>query len=89
MKLTAQDKQWERESDARTLAEAETIRTTPGRLSGAKKEAKVMAKQDEKRANAMKKVVSGKVAPKKAAPKRTAPKAKPAPKRTASRGKKK
>ena len=90
--IDAQEKQWQRESDARTLAEAEEIKTDKTRMGGAKKEAKVMAKRDEKRATAMKKVAAGKVAPKKTTPaKKAAPKAKAkaAPKKTASRGKKK
>jgi len=56
LSVAAQDKKWMRESDARTLAEAERIRSTPARIKGAVKEAKVMAKEDEKRAMAMRKV---------------------------------
>ena len=92
--LDAQDRKWQRESDARTLAESEEIKSSPGRLKGAKTEAKVMATRDQKRATAMKKVASGKAPSKKAAPKaraKAAPKAraKAAPKKTASRAKKK
>lgn len=56
MKLDAQEKEWQRESDARTLAEAEQIKSDTGRMRGATKEAKKMAKKDEERARAMKKV---------------------------------
>lgn len=54
----AQDKQWEREDDARTLARAEEIRSSKARLSGAVKEAKVMVKKTEKEAKAMAKVAT-------------------------------
>ena len=76
LSVNAQDKQWQRESDANTLAEAEEIKIDKGRLGGAKKEAKVMAKRDEKRANAMKKVAAGNTVPKKSKPptKRAKPK---------------
>ena len=53
VKMTAQDKKWRAESDARTLAEADVIRKTPGRLSLAAKEAKIMAKEAMKQAAAM------------------------------------
>lgn len=56
MKMTAQDREWQRESDARTLAEAETIKSDIGRLKGATSEAKKMVKRDEERAKSMKKV---------------------------------
>ena len=56
MKMTAQDREWQRESDARTLAEAEQIKSDKGRLRGATTEAKKMVKRDEERAKAMKKV---------------------------------
>jgi len=70
LSVAAQDKKWMRESDARTLAEAERIRSTPARIKGAVKEAKVMAKEDEKRAMAMRKVAK---APARKAPARKAP----------------
>jgi len=53
VKMTAQDKKWRAESDARTLAEADVIRKTPGRLGLATKEAKIMAKEAMKQAAAM------------------------------------
>ena len=70
LSVAAQDKKWMRESDARTLAEAERIRSTPARIKGAVKEAKVMVKEDEKRAMAMRKVAK---APARKAPARKAP----------------
>ncbi len=54
--ITAQDKKWQAESDARTLAEASVIKKTPGRLKLAAREAKVMAKEAMQQAVAMKKV---------------------------------
>lgn len=52
----AEEKQWQRESDARTLAEAETIKKTPTRLKGAKAAANKMAKAKEVEAKSLKKV---------------------------------
>lgn len=54
--MDAQERAWQRESDARTLAEAEQIKSDKGRLRGATTEAKKMVKKDEDRAKAMKKV---------------------------------
>ena len=50
------EKQWQRESDAHTLAEAETIKKTPSRLKGAKTEAKKMAKVAETKAKSLNRV---------------------------------
>jgi len=50
------EKQWQRESDAHTLAEAESIKNAPARLKGAKTEAKKMAKEATIRANSLNKV---------------------------------
>ena len=55
-RLSAQDKKWQRESDAHTLAQAEEIKLSPSRMKGAVKEAKVMAKRTEIQVKAMKKV---------------------------------
>lgn len=87
--LDAQDKKWQRENDAHTLAEAEAIKADKGRLSGAKKEAKIMVKETTKRQLAMKKVASGKVTS--TVRKNTAKPAarKPASKKPATRSKKK
>ena len=43
-KMKAQDRQWERESDLRTLRDAAKIRKDPKRLAGAKAEAKAQMK---------------------------------------------
>jgi len=59
----AQDKQWQREDDARTLARAEEIKNSPVRLKGAVKEANVMVQRVEKEAKAMKRVAAKPVKP--------------------------
>ena len=51
--MTAQDKRWQTESDARILADANVIRKTPNRLKAAVKEAKNMATDAKKQATAM------------------------------------
>jgi hypothetical protein len=43
-RMTAQDRKWQAESDLRTLAEAETIRTNKARLGAARAEAKRQTK---------------------------------------------
>lgn len=45
----AERNRWQRENDAHTLAEAETIKADKARLKGAQKEAKNMVKQQEQR----------------------------------------
>lgn len=50
------DKQWEIENDARTLAEAEAIKASRSRLSGARRAAKALAKEEQVKATALKKV---------------------------------
>jgi hypothetical protein len=75
--MAAQDKKWEREDDARTLARSEEIRSDKARLSNAVKEAKVMAKVKEKEAQAMNKIASRNTA--KTPPRNTA-------KKTAAKG---
>jgi len=79
--MDAQEKKWQRESDAHTLAQAEEIKSDKGRLTGAKKEAKVMVKQTNKRAAAMKKVAGTKASTSKPVPKKAASAKKSAPKR--------
>jgi len=64
--MNAQEKQWQREWDARTLADAEEIRAKPARLKGAQQAAKTMAKDAQVKAASLSKVA-----------KTTAPKAKP------------
>ena len=55
-KMTAEDKKWAAESDAKTLAEADVIRKTPARLTAAVKQAKVMVVDAKQQATAMSKV---------------------------------
>lgn len=72
-RLSAQDKKWQGESDAHTLAEAESIKATPGRLTGAKKEVKNMAKKAALNVKSLNKVAKSKPikTPKKIAPKKS------------------
>jgi hypothetical protein len=57
-KMTAQDRKWQAESDARTLAESQVIMKDPKRLAAAAKEAQVMADKQAKEAKAMAKVAA-------------------------------
>ena len=54
--MTAQERKWRAQDDARTLSYATEIASDPKRLSAAQKEAAKMAKETEKAAMAMKKV---------------------------------
>ena len=54
--ISAQDKKWAAESDARTLAEAEAIRKDSLRLKAAAKEAKKMVGEEMIKAKALRKV---------------------------------
>ena len=54
----AQEMKWQREDDARTLARAQEIKTSPVRLKGAVKEAKIMVKKTETEAKAMRQVAN-------------------------------
>jgi len=80
--MAAEDKRWREESDVRTLAEAEKIKTDKTRFNAAAKRAKVMAADAMKEANAVKKVADKRIVgaasmKKKAAPaKRSTTKAK-------------
>jgi hypothetical protein len=56
-KVSNDAKQWQRESDARTLAEAETIKSDPKRFGGAKKEAVKLQGEHQKQAQALSKIV--------------------------------
>ena len=58
MVLTANDKIWRAESDARTLAEADVIQKDKNRLKMAVKTAKKMADERMKEATSMKKVAN-------------------------------
>ncbi len=54
--LTAADRKWEAESDARTLADAELIKADSKKLTAAKKAAVSMAKEKEKEVKVLKKI---------------------------------
>ena len=61
MVLSAQDKKWQAENDARTLVDADVIKKDRTRLSAATKAAKIMAKEEKARSTAMSKVAGMKV----------------------------
>lgn len=52
------EKQMQGEMDASTLAEADVISGTPGRLAGAKRAAVVLAVEQQKRADGLKRVAT-------------------------------
>ncbi len=84
--ITAQEKKWKAESDARTLAESRVIMEDPKRLTAAAKQAEVMAKEKAQEAKAMAKVATK--APAKPAAKPAAkPSAKAATKPKKAKGK--
>ena len=60
MSTIASEKRWQEESDASTLAQAEVILNDPERLAAAKRAAKRLAQQQEKEAEAMTRIASGK-----------------------------
>lgn len=60
-KMTADEKKWRAESDARTLAEAQKILQDNARSKAAKKAAMTMAKDLEKSATNMKLAAGGKL----------------------------
>lgn len=57
--MTAEDKKWQAEYDARTLAEAEAIKQDETRLNAAKEAAKTMVDEKQAEAEGMAKVASG------------------------------
>jgi hypothetical protein len=59
--MVASEKRWREESDVRTLAEAEKIKSDRKRVGAAKKRAKVMAADAQREANAVKKVATGRL----------------------------
>jgi len=80
-KLTAREKRWRAEDDARTLANAQVINDDPGRHVLAKRAAQRIAKQEKESADAMQGVATGKkVTPTKATKKTTRAKATGKPK---------
>lgn len=56
MSYEAQEKQWQKECDARTLADAEEIKAKPARLKGAQSAAKTMAKDAQVKAASLSKI---------------------------------
>lgn len=56
--LSADEKKWKAESDARTLSEAEIIKKDESRLVAAQEAAKELAKDSKKEAEAMDDVAS-------------------------------
>ncbi len=50
--MTAQDRKWQAENDARTLMDAEQIRTDNSRLEAAKPQVKKLASERQKEARA-------------------------------------
>jgi hypothetical protein len=57
-KLTAREKRWQSEDDARTLANSEVVRNDPTRLIRAKNAARRIAKHEKEQAEAMTHVVN-------------------------------
>ena len=57
--MEAQEAKWKAENDARTLAEADVITKDKNRMEAAQKAAEEMAAEQEKEAEAMKKVSEG------------------------------
>jgi hypothetical protein len=57
-KLTAQDRKWMAEDDARTLAQAEAIKADAKRVAAAKNAAAQMVKEQEQRTKALKTVAN-------------------------------
>ncbi len=61
--ISADEKRWRAESDARTLAEAERIKNDRPRLDSAQAAAKRMAEEEAEAAKAMRKVAGSKLKP--------------------------
>ncbi len=77
-KLTAREKRWRAEDDARTLANAQVITDDPARHVLAKRAAQRIAKQEKESADAMQNVAAGKaVKPVNPTPKKRKKKAAP------------
>ena len=60
MPTNLSDKEWKQRDDARTLAEAEKIKTDPARSKGAQVAAKKMLKEQQQETSAIAKIASGK-----------------------------
>lgn len=61
--LSAEEKRWRAEDDARTLAEAERIKEDKARMDAAQAAAKKMAEEEEERIRAMRKIARSKRQP--------------------------
>jgi hypothetical protein len=59
--MTAQDKKWQAESDARTLMEADVVLADEKRAEAAKQAAKRLLKEKEVEVEGLKKIATGKV----------------------------
>lgn len=60
LKLTIEQRKWQAEDDARTLASAEEIKVNKSRMSAATKRAKVMVTEQTKQLNSIKKIAKKK-----------------------------
>ena len=56
---TKEEKKWEAESDARTIAEAEAIKGDPERIKAAQKAAKEMSEEKQREADALRSLSKG------------------------------
>lgn len=72
-KLTVDEKRWQAEDDARTLAAANVILQDPGRIKKAKTAAERMADEERERADALNKVATTKVVVSKEKPESSSP----------------
>jgi len=70
MQSVKSDKQWQKESDARTLAEAERIKSDKTRHTGAKQAARTMAKEHEQETKHLSKIAGSAKQTTKSAPKK-------------------
>ena len=56
VKMTVQDRKWRAQDDARTLEQAEIIKSDRTRLGAAKREAKSMVTERQEQLNSIKKI---------------------------------
>lgn len=61
--MTVQERKWREEDDARTLAEAETIKADKARLQGAQSAAKRLVNEQADRTRSLQKVAGKRVQP--------------------------
>lgn len=57
--ISAEEKEWRAESDARTLVEADVIKSDPERLKAAQEKAKKMVEEKKRESEAMDRVANG------------------------------